>query len=558
MLGIILHPTSLPGPAGMGDIGAGTVTPFLDWLAAAGCGAWQVLPLVPPETSHWSPYSGEDALCGWPALLSLADLVGDGLLTGEAVAAADAGWAQKSREKGAAHPARVDHAAVVAHREPLLAAAADALLARPAGDPLRSDLEEWTSAHPWVADSALFHCLSVGEPGCAGKAWWDWPAGVRDRDGSALAAAASAHAARSARFTALQFLFDRQWGRVRRAAKSRGILIIGDMPIYVGGHSADMWAHRGLFALDPGTGAPAAVSGVPPDAFSDTGQLWGSPLYDWPAHEGEGFAWWARRVGRAGELYDTTRIDHFRGLAGYWAVPAGAETAMGGAWVAGPGARFFEGLGRAFAARGQAVPSLIAEDLGVITPDVTSLRTGAAASPGMAVLQFAWGGPADGSNPHLPHNHRPDTVVYTGTHDNETSAGWVAGGGAAPGDIAWMRAYWGLPPPPRRLFGLAPPARRRDPLLADPAGAFIRAAWASVAGAALAPMQDVLRLGNGARMNTPGTAGGGNWGWRMEGGGGGDDVWGGLGGRAAELRALATAAGRLVPEQEAWVKGGRT
>jgi 4-alpha-glucanotransferase len=529
----------------MGDLGTATVTPFLNWCAGAGVAAWQVLPLVPPETAHWSPYSGEDALCGWPSLLSLADLAADGLLGGAEVAAADAAWT------GSGGDTKVDHAAVVAHRAPLLAAAADALLARPASDPLRSNLAAWAAAHAWVADSALFHCLSTAEAGCAGRAWWDWPASLRDREAGALAAATAAHAPAIARFTALQFLFDRQWGRVRVAAGERGIQIIGDMPIYVGGHSADVWAHRGLFALEPVTGAPAAVSGVPPDAFSETGQLWGSPLYDWPAHAAEGFAWWARRVGRAGELYDVTRIDHFRGLAGYWAVAAGAETAMGGAWVAGPGAAFFQGLDAAFAAQGRPVPGLIAEDLGVITPDVAALRTGAARAPGMAVLQFAWGGPADGSNPHLPHNQAAGQVVYTGTHDNETSAGWVAGGSAGPAEVAWMRTYWGLPAPRRRLLGLLPPSRRADPLLADPAGAFIRAAWGSVAGTAVAPMQDFLRAGNEARMNTPGTAGGGNWAWRM---GGGVGAWAGLGGVAAELRGLATATGRLVGDQEAWVE----
>jgi 4-alpha-glucanotransferase len=532
----------------MGDIGRSTLAPFLDWCVAAGVSAWQVLPLVPPETEHWSPYSGEDALCGWPALLSLDDLVADGLLDAGAVREANA------RLVKASSPSHVDHAAVVAGRSPLLAAAADALLARPPSDPLRSGLDAWTAAHAWVADSALFHCLSTSEPGCVGKAWWEWPPALRSRDPAALAAAAATHSTTASRFTALQFLFDRQWGAVREAASARGIAIVGDMPIYVGGHSADVWAHRGLFCLDSDTGAPAAVSGVPPDAFSATGQLWGSPLYDWPAHAAEGFAWWARRVGRAGELYDLTRIDHFRGLAGYWAVRAGAENAMGGAWVAGPGASFFDGLRAAFGAQGVPVPALIAEDLGVITPDVVALRTGAARAPGMAVLQFAWGGPADGSNPHLPHNQAVDQVVYTGTHDNETSAGWV-GGSANAKEIAAMRVYWGLPAPRRLRRWLGLVRAGRDPLLSDPAGAFIRSAWGSPARTAVAPMQDVLRLGNEARMNTPGTAGGGNWAWRMEGGGKGADpagVWAGLAGRAAELRALATATGRLDPVQEAW------
>ena len=545
--GIILHPTSLPGPYGIGDLGPAAHA-AVAWMAAAGVGAWQVLPLVPPETAHWSPYVGRDALCGSELLLSPDGLVVDGLVGKEDAAAV-------ARTVAGLDPAKVDYPAAAAAKQPLLDKAAAALLARDESDPLRRDAAAWRSARPWVEDSALFAALSTAEPGCTDAAWWDWPKDLRFRHEGALAAAREKHAARIDSFCALQFLFDRQWTTLKAAANAVGIDMVGDMPIYVGGHSADVWAHRHLFALDPASGAPAAVSGVPPDAFSATGQLWGSPLYDWGAHAGEGFSWWARRLGRARELYDLTRVDHFRGFAGYWAVPAGAETAMGGEWVQGPGVALFEAVERAIGP----VP-IIAEDLGVITPDVTALRM-ALDAPGMAVLQFAWG--SDAKNPHLPHNHYENCAVYTGkekrkgrrvkwsekrefrgllgaaradadpstpplssppgTHDNETSAGWYADS-ASPRDRAALAAYLG------------------PSVAADPAWAFVRAALASVARLAIVPLQDVLRLDNRARMNLPGTATSANWTWRAS-----EGVFKRAAKEASDLRALCSLYGRLPP-----------
>jgi 4-alpha-glucanotransferase len=282
----------------------------------------------------------------------------------------------------------------------------------------------------------------------------------------------------------VQFLFDRQWRRLKAYANAQGVKLVGDMPIYVGGHSADVWANPTLWTLGK-DGVAGAVSGTPPDAFSETGQLWGSPLYDWAAHEAEGYRWWASRLGRALALHDEVRIDHFRGLAGYWSVPGDAPTALSGSWKLGPGLAFFNGI----KARLGAVP-LVAEDLGVITADVVELRE-AIGAPGMAVLQFGWDG--NPKNPHLPHNHYENSFVYPGTHDNETMAGWFAGASAT--HRANFCAYLGTDG-------------------RDPAWDALRMCMMSTAGTVVVAMQDVLRLGNEARMNTPGVAAG-NWAWRM-------------------------------------------
>ena len=540
--GIILHPTSLPSPYGVGDVGPPALR-ALDWMATAGLTAWQVLPLVPPETQYWSPYVGLDARAGFPLLLSPDALLADGLVSETDVAQV------KAAVKGA-HGAKVDYPRVAAAKAPLLKKAATAL----PSSPLAADAAAWRAANPWVEDSALFAALAAGEEGCVDRAWWEWPEPLRFRDGDALAAARDRHAAAVDEYAALQFMFDRQWGALKKHANERGIAVIGDMPIYVGAHSADVWSNRRLFQLDPATGAPARVSGVPPDAFSATGQLWGSPLYDWGAHEAEGYAWWSARLARAAALFDLTRVDHFRGFAGYWDVPATAATAMEGAWVAGPGRALFD------AVRGRVgdVP-IVAEDLGVITPDVTALRESLGA-PGMAVLQFAWG--SDAANPHLPHNVGENCAIYTGkekggktidrnashriasiettiqpssfpplgTHDNDTTVGWYASS-TSPRDRAALAAY------------LGPSAA------ADPAWTLLRAALASRARLALFPLQDVLRLPTSARMNFPGTAGDANWTWRAD-----EGVWEGAKREAKDLRALCSLFGRLppgVPETDA-------
>ncbi|KAK1309441.1 hypothetical protein QJS10_CPA09g00458 [Acorus calamus] len=286
-------------------------------------------------------------------------------------------------------------------------------------------------------------------------------------------------------FIAQQFLFQRQWQKVRDYAQKKGIRIMGDMPIYVGYHSADVWANKRLFMLDR-TGFPFLVSGVPPDAFSETGQLWGSPLYDWKAMEDDGFSWWIQRIQRAYNLYDECRIDHFRGLAGFWAVPSESKIATFGKWKAGPKKALFDAI---FKAVGKI--NIVAEDLGVITEDVVQLRKDINA-PGMAVLQFAFGSRSD--NPHLPHNHEPNQVVYTGTHDNDTIVGW------------WENLEFKEKSNVLKYLGIS-----KDD---DISWALIQFALSSVARTAIMPMQDILGLGNSARMNTPATQLG-NWRWRI-------------------------------------------
>ncbi|HHQ42406.1 MAG TPA: 4-alpha-glucanotransferase, partial [Chromatiales bacterium] len=305
----------------------------------------------------------------------------------------------------------------------------------------------------------------------------------------------------------VQFVFERQWQALRAAAHARGILLFGDLPLFVALDSADVWAHRALFALDA-EGRPTRVAGVPPDYFSETGQLWGNPLYEWEAHERERFRWWVERLRTQLARFDLVRIDHFRGLEACWEIPAGARTAMEGRWVPAPGMRLLERLRRAFGG----LP-LVAEDLGVITPAVEALRE-RFGLPGMRVLQFAFGG--DAANPHLPHNHVPHAVVYTGTHDNDTTVGWHAA--LEPGARAHLEAYLG---------GAA--GEMPWPLL--------RMALASVARLAVIPMQDALGLGSEARMNRPGRTEG-NWRWRFQ----WDQVPSDL---AARLRGLLGLYGRL-------------
>lgn len=486
--GVILHPTSLPGKYGMGEIGAEAYR-FVDWLADTGMQLWQLLPLVPPETTFWSPYSGLDALCGNTLLIPIQELHQMGLLSAEEV------------PEESPVELHADFTAVAAWKLPLLDKAAQRLLHGEEFDSLRVEMQKFRADSAWVEQSALFSVLTE-QPELAGEAWWDWPADVRDRDPDTLAKVRMDNDDRINTFIALQFLFDRFWKHLKAYANRRGIGLVGDMPIYVGGQSADVWANRPLFELLP-DGKPALVSGVPPDAFAATGQLWGSPLYDWKAHAAEGFAWWRQRIARSMQLYDETRIDHFRAFAGYWAVEADAETAMVGTWKKGPGVALFEALE---ADLGQ-VP-ILAEDLGVITRDVTALRK-AIGAPGMVVLQFAWGGGA--TNTHMPHKIYENCFVYPGTHDNQTAVGWWKQG-AQVEEKALIRRYTGMTDD-------------------DVAYCFIRESLRSCAQTAVVTMQDVMRLDDTARMNTPGRAEG-NWTWRV----GHSDVWRQLGDEQAQLR----------------------
>ena len=465
---------------------------------------WQVLPLVPPDADYWSPYSGRDAHCGNPLLISLELLAEDGLL-------------QRSELPPVLPVGAAEFVRHAAEAEPLLDLAALRLLGgtSPGARILQKELKAFRAdpgVAPWLEDAALFAAIAHSSDALRSAPWWEWPDELRRRAPAALARVRAERRADIDRFCAIQFLFDRQWRRLKAYANARGVALVGDMPIYVGGHSADVWAHPQLWTLGA-DGVAGAVSGTPPDAFSETGQLWGSPLYDWPAHAAEGYRWWASRLGRALALHDEVRIDHFRGLAGYWSVPGDAPTALSGCWKLGPGLSFFKGI----KARLGDVP-LVAEDLGVITADVVALRT-AIGAPGMAVLQFGWDG--NPKNPHLPHNHEANAFVYPGTHDNETMAGWFAG--ASPVHRANFCAYLGTSG-------------------ADHAWEALRMCMMSVARTVVVPMQDVLRLGNEARMNTPGVAAG-NWAWRV----GPPGVFGSLAAEAAGLRAMAAQYDRLAP-----------
>lgn len=467
--GVLLHPTSLPGPDGIGDLGPQAFR-WLDFLASAGCTLWQVLPLGPTGYGD-SPYQCFSAFAGNPYLISPAVLLDEDLITAADLA-----------DRPAFPSERVDYGPVIQWKLKLLDRAFARFCAR-ATPALRAEFDEFQRAQAgWLADFALF--MALKESHNNGAAWDNWPAALRQRDPQTLEQARLKYAEAIQKHAFRQFLFFRQWAAVRAYAHDKGVRIIGDIPIFVAYDSADVWAHPELFYLDE-QGKPTVVAGVPPDYFSPTGQLWGNPLYRWDVHAQTGYAWWLERLKATLSLVDYVRLDHFRGFAGYWEVKAGQPTAEIGRWVPGPGADFFRAVEQALGD----LP-IIAEDLGVITPDVVALRDGFNL-PGMKVLQFAFAsGPSD---PFLPHNFTSNCVVYTGTHDNDTTRGWFAT--AAPAERDFCQRY------------LNTNGR-------DIAWDLIRAAWASVASFAIAPMQDLLDLGGEARMNLPGRQAG-NWGWRM-------------------------------------------
>lgn len=476
--GVLLHITSLPGRFGTGTLGPEA------WEAAAqlhagGQSYWQVLPIGPVMTALGSsPYSSPSTFAGNPLLISLE------LLEGRS-------WFS-ARLDGRDFPAGdfCDFAAAEAFKMPLLRQACDAFF-HSAAPAEREEFAAFCSrASFWLDDYALFAALAEH---FGTNRWLDWDDAVARRDPQAVAAWRD-RLRDAVRFqTFLQFLFFRQWQALKDRCAGLGIGIIGDIPIYVNFDSADTWAHPDIFQLDAETRRPLAVSGVPPDYFSATGQLWGNPLYRWLAPDkklcGPTLAWWARRLRHLSRLFDVTRIDHFRGFESYWSVPAGQATAERGEWKKGPGLPFFKHLRQELGS----LP-LIAEDLGIITPAVTRLRK-ALRMPGMKILQFAFDGSPD--NPYLPHTYTdPNCVVYTGTHDNNTTNGWFYG----PETGEAMR---------RRIL---------DYLGVDATHDFhrhaIRLAYGSVADLAVIPAQDILGFGAELRMNTPGTARG-NWRWKL-------------------------------------------
>lgn len=490
--GILLHPTSLPGD-GTGDLGAHAWR-FVDWLAAAGQTLWQVLPLVAVGEGG-SPYNGLSAFAGNTLLLS-ADLVVEDALLDEDEARPPAGFA----------PARADFAGTAAWKDGLLRRAHAAFHAA-ASPGLRAGFAEYVEREAaWLGDWCLFRALR-DENG--GRAWTAWPEPLRRRDPYALQAARDRLSGEVERHALGQFLFDRQWGELRRYANGRGIYLVGDVPIFVAHDSADVWANQEIFELDE-AGSPTVVSGVPPDYFSETGQRWGNPLYRWDVLEANGYRWWVDRFRRTLEMVDVARIDHFRGFESYWEVPGDEETALNGRWMTGPGARLFDAVRRELGP----LP-LIAEDLGIITPEVERLRD-ELGFPGMRVLQFAFGGD-DAENPHRPENYTAASVAYTGTHDNNTALGWYR-------DEASAEAKAEL-------------AELTGPATDDMGWEMIRVVLESEADLAVIPLQDVLGLESEARMNTPGSVDG-NWLWRFRDG----DL---TPAHAARLRDLTAKTGRL-------------
>ncbi|HEX8708153.1 MAG TPA: 4-alpha-glucanotransferase [Pyrinomonadaceae bacterium] len=478
--GILLHPTSLPGRFGIGDLGDSAYR-FMDFLAAAGQSLWQVLPLGPTGYGD-SPYQCFSAFAGNTLLISPERLADEGLLAHEDLA-----------QPPAFPEERVAFGEVINFKNELLKKAFERFR-QTTNARLRSDFDAFIRhAASWLDDYALYRALKDAQHG---RAWNEWEPELTGRVPAALARAREELREEIEAQKFYQFLFFKQWMALKGYCHHRGIKIIGDIPIFVARDSADVWTHPEQFKLDA-NGNPIVVAGVPPDYFSATGQLWGNPIYNWERMQAEGFRWWIERVRATLEIFDIVRVDHFRGFAASWEIPGGDQTAERGRWVSVPGRELFTAIRQALGD----LP-VIAEDLGVITPDVVALRDHFGL-PGMRILQFGFGG--DSHNQDLPHNYIGNSVVYTGTHDNDTTVGWFTGvaGAGSTRDAAQIER--------ERRFCL-------DYLQSDGREIhwdFIRAALASVADTAVVPFQDVLGLGTQARMNLPNSTDG-NWAWRFK------------------------------------------
>ncbi len=524
--GVLLHPVSLPGDYGIGDLGENACR-FVDFLERAGASIWQVLPLGP--TGHGnSPYTSLSSFAGNPLLISPDLLVEEGLLQ------------RGDLEDLPEFPSdRIDYEGAASWKVPLLRRAAEHFLSGTGGGPGAPGASEESNGSQlglssvdfadfcrreayWLDDFALFTVAkdyfdkeaaeeaavaeeqaggNATEPGEAAQksagpvvdSRWNryWPRGLALREAGELEAWRRRFGDAIEVEKVLQYFFDRQWRRLKRYAEERGIVFFGDLPIFVAGDSADVWARPELFLLDD-EHKPKVVAGVPPDYFSATGQRWGNPLYDWDAHKAEGFSWWISRIERVLNLTGMLRIDHFRGFQACWEIPAEEPTAVKGRWVEAPGEAFFTAL----LDRLGVGSVIVAENLGVITPEVEALRR-RFGLPGMAVLHFAFDpdgrGGLKADNPFLPHNMSVDTAAYTGTHDNDTTAGWYGSRSEEERDL--IRRYLGRPD---------------EGMVWE----FIREVYRSTARYAIVPMQDILELGSEARMNTPATVGE-NWSWRM-------------------------------------------
>lgn len=461
--GILLPIFSLPSEYGIGSLGA-EARAFANFLQDAGQSWWQILPVGPAGAGD-SPYASESTFAGNPLFIDLELLAKDGLLTEEELASARV-------------PAgRIDYGALKASRQSLLRKAFSRVSGE-AADAARAFAEQ----NPWLREYALYR---AAKQHFGNTAWFDWPdEGLRRHEPWAIEHWRGELAEEVAFQTCVQHWFFTQWAALKTYVNGLGLGLIGDLPIYVSLDSADVWSERGEFLLD-GDGRPSKVAGVPPDYFSEDGQLWGNPLYNWPAMKANGFGWWIRRVEGASKLFDVIRIDHFRGLESYWAVPAGSKTAKTGAWEKGPGmdllgvlTSWFHGI------------SFIAEDLGILTDDVHKLRE-ASGLPGMRVLEFAF---SDPSNTYLPHNYKPHCVCYTGTHDNDTAAGWYAS--APEKERAFAEKYLGVSGAEAVRLAL------------------LRVGQSSTAELFVAQLQDYLGLGSESRINVPGV-GSGNWRWQL-------------------------------------------
>jgi 4-alpha-glucanotransferase len=465
--GVLLHPTSLPGPYGIGDLGPSAYR-WVDFLSESGCKLWQVLPLGPTGYGD-SPYQCFSAFAGNPYLISPELLINDQLL-----------MLQDLKELPDFPADWVDYGTIFTWKPGLLDIAYFHF-EQNGSDALRKEFNTFCKDNAaWLDDFILFMALKDTHQG---GPWSSWAPAVRARKPEALTESRKELASEMSRHAFRQWLFFRQWQGLREYAHQKGVKIIGDIPIFVAYDSADAWSHPELFYFDS-AGRPTVVAGVPPDYFSPTGQLWGNPLYRWDVHRASGYKWWIDRFRAILGMVDFVRLDHFRGFAGYWEVPGNAKTAERGRWVPGPGADFLNAIKFAFGD----LP-ILAEDLGEITPDVIELRE-SFKLPGMKILQFGFSGP---DNPFLPHHHTENCVVYTGSHDNDTALGWYA-----------------TAPEKEKEFYMRYLGRNGD----DFAGDLIRAAWSSVAVMAIAPLQDILRLNTEARMNFPGKETG-NWMWRM-------------------------------------------
>ncbi len=464
--GVLMHLTSLPSPYGVGTMGQ-AARDFADFLAAAGQTWWQILPIGPTSFGD-SPYQSFSTFAGNAYLIDLDDLAADGLLNKVEYAGLDWGG----------DPEQVDYGLLYRHRCPVLRKAVQRLLAQPPAD-LSRFLADNAS---WLPDYALFMALKEEN---GGSSWQDWPEPLRRRDPASLESTQKRLRNEIDFWQGLQYLFFRQWATLKDYAGGRGVRFIGDLPIYVSGDSADVWARPGQFQLNEEM-RPVEVAGVPPDGFTADGQLWGNPLFNWERMEADGFSWWIQRIRRQKSFYDVLRIDHFRGFDAYFAIPYGAATARDGRWRPGPGMKLFHAVEQALGKQ-----DIIAEDLGYLTDSVRQLlkETG---FPGMKVLQMAFDSRGVESD-YLPHNYGKNCVCYVGTHDNDTALGWIAS--LAPEDRAFAVDYLKLTEDEGLHWGL------------------MRSALASAADTAIVTAQDLLGLSGGARMNEPSTLGK-NWKWR--------------------------------------------